>query len=869
MQKVVRNGGQIFEQDDPYLQEELYHQRTAHRIKQFYKNELGPILEGLNNNKVSMEDFQNYLHARQAPERNAEMARRNPNQKEIDKNYLAAKAEYQRVLSGTINPRALADAKAEVERWQRATPFKGTEAERLSLSGLSDAEAAAYVKDHETPALKALAAKIDAINNKTLDLTVQYHMEKPEFATRLKQQYQHYVPLYRDEAHPDSFNHPLGRGFSVRGTGMKSAIGSNAEVTNILAHIAQQREQYLRRGEKNAVAVKLASFIMAHPDPDFAEVGRVPMIKQLVNGLVESYPDPLYKSRDNVVMLRTNSRDVGIVFNENNPENIRLALSLKNLDGVELDFLEAMIAKGTRWLAAVNTSFSIPFGVVNFLRDVEGSLLNLSTTPLKGKQKQVGKHLIGSIKAIYGSVREFKRVNPKYQAYYEAFNQHGGTTGYAQMWDGINQRMAGLEQELAKYGEGGLKKAGRAVVQWLQDFNTVAENAVRLATFIAGVESGLSQEKAASIAKNISVNFNRKGASTTKIGAWYAFFNASMQGSARMLHTLRGPAGKRIMLGGVALGVLSALAGMVGMGDDEYEKIPDFVRARSLIIPLGGSAYITVPMPLGFNVFSNLGRTLAELAFGTGKLSPQRKLLSLAGDLTGAFNPLGGSDLVSMLTPTTLDPAIALYGNQDWTGRSIYQPDFNTLDPTPGFKRAKDSASKPSKLLAEGFNKATGGTDYMPGLFSPTPDQIDYLFGQFFGGTGRELLKSAEAIEAGLTGEELATHKIPLLGRFYGKTQGASVDKAIYYDNLTDLNKVNNQVQGLLKEGKRNEARQFMQEHPEYVLHGRAAGIQTLLKKLKQQKELLAKQGRPTANVEKLIALRMQEFNREMARKTH
>lgn len=868
MQKVVRNGGQIFEQNDPYLQEELYHQRSAHRIKQFYKDELGPVLEGLHKNKISLETFQKYLHARHAPERNAEMAKRNPNQKEIDRNYLAAKAEYQRVLSGTINPRALADAKAEIERWQRARPYKGTEDQRLALSGLSNNEAAAYIRDHETPAMKALAAKIDEINNKTLDLTVDYGMEKPGFAAKLKQQYQYYVPLYRDEAHPESFNHPLGRGFSVRGTGMKSAIGSTAEVTNILAHIAQQREQYLRRGEKNAVAVKLASFVLAHPDPDFAEVGRVPMVRQLVNGLVENLPDPLYKSRDNVIMLRQNSRDVGIVFNDNDPEIVRLALSLKNLDGAELDFLEATIAKGTRWLAAVNTSFSIPFGVVNFLRDAEGAMLNLSTTPLKGKQKQVGKHLFGAMKAIYGVERGHKKVDPKYKTYYEAFNKHGGTTGYAQMWDGINQRMAGIEKELAKYGEGDFKKAGRAIVQWLQDYNAVMENSVRLATFIAGVESGLSMPKSASLAKNISVNFNRKGAATTKIGAWYAFFNASMQGSARMLETLRGPTGRTIMMGGVALGILSALAGMLGMDDEEYEKIPDFVRARSLIIPLGKNAYFSMPMPLGFNVFSNLGRTLAEMAFGSGKHSPQRKLLSLASDVTGAFNPLGGSDVVSMLTPTTLDPAIALYGNKDWTGRSIYQPDFNTLDPTPGFKRTKDNASLPSKLLAEGVNKVTGGTDYIPGLLSPTPDQIDYLFGQLFGGTGRELLKTGEAIESTFTGEELATHKIPLLGRLYGSTVGASVDKGIFYDNLTELNQVNNQVQGLYKEGKRNEARVYQQQHPEHLLYNRAAGIQTLLKKLKQQKELNKKQGRPTANIEKLINLRMQEFNREMARKT-
>jgi hypothetical protein len=67
------------------------------------------------------------------------------------------------------------------------------------------------------------------------------------------------------------------------------------------------------------------------------------------------------------------------------------------------------------------------------------------------------------------------------------------------------------------------------------------------------------------------------------------------------------------------LGALSAMIGIAmmggGDGDDEWSKIPEFVKERSLIIPIGKSEYITVPMPLGFQLLPNIGRLAVEMAW--------------------------------------------------------------------------------------------------------------------------------------------------------------------------------------------------------------------------------------------------------------
>jgi soluble lytic murein transglycosylase-like protein len=868
MEKVVKTGGAFTENQDPYMAEELYHQRSASRMKDFHDNELLPILQGLHDKRISIEDFQKFLHARHAPSRNRVMAERNPNQAIIDQKLQEAEDALESLRKNPATPaKELQAALREVNKWNRAKPFQGSEDERLSLSGMSDQEAKAYMDGLEPIVRKRmtdLADKIDAINNKTLDLMTSYGMETPESIQALKDQWEHYVPLHRDEAHPEdgNFGHPIGRGFSVRGSGLKTATGSNAEVTNILAHIAAARDQMIRRGEKNRVSVMLANFIHANPDDSFAELGKVPIEDVLVNGLVESRPDPLYKNRDNVVLFRANGGDHAIVFNEHNPEAVRLALTWKNMDGIELSLAAKIAAKGTRWLASVNTQYNVIFGLVNLIRDTQGALLNLSSTPLAGKQRQVFGHLGGALSAIAGIERGWSGADPQLKAMYERFNKAGGTTGYSQMFDGIKERNRSIEKDLANIGAGGFKKFGLATTKWLSDFNTVMENGTRLAAFMAGVDAGLSDAKAASIAKNITVNFNRKGAFTTNVGAFYAFFNASMQGTARLAETLSGPAGRRIMIGGVMLGAATTLIGILAMGEDDWEDIPEFVRERSLIAPLPGGHYFAVPMPLGFHILPNIGRKFVESAFGSKRVSKAQRFAQLAGSVGGGFNPLGGSDISQMIMPTVLDPALALWRNKDWTGRRIYQEDFNTLKPTPGFTRTKDTATVASKLAAEAINKATGGTNYKPGFWSPTPDQIDYVFGQLFGGSGREVMKAEQAAESLATGEELPLYKVPLIGRFFGETEGSAVERAAYYDNVRRLNEHHAELEGLAGEehGAKKRA-DYLQEHPEARLYELAKNAQKTIDGMKKRRELLTKRGQSTRQIDDQITVRMKALN--------
>ena len=885
-ERIKQIGGTLTDLNDAYLGEEMYHGKVMKKTADFLDAELRPLLQQLLNNGIKKEDFETYLHARHAPERNAEMEKRNPTQKMINGGKQAAeanlkalriqlqKAQAQNAATKSIE-QSIEKAQAEKAKWSGAQAFQGTEEERLSLSGMSDAAAAqvmASIPAGKRQAMNSAAAKVDAINAKTLDLQLKAGLIDRQTYDDVKKSYRFYVPLYRDEAHPDEINHPIGQGFSVKGAGIKSATGSNEKVTNILGHIAMRREAEITRSEKNSVAKRLWLQASQNPDKDFWVVDRPPMLKTIDQrtGFVRSQVDPTYKNKPNVLIVRIAGRDAAIVFNEHNPEAVRLAEALKNLDGQDLDIVERTIGKATRWFAAVNTQYNPIFGIINLLRDSQSGILNLTSTALGDKKGEVAKQIPAALKAIYQAERGGQPDNAAMAALWQEFQAVGGQTGYRDLYASPDDRVKALDKELKSLERGSLMKRLIGFADWLSDYNTVMENGVRLAAFKVAIDQGMSKERAASLAKNLTVNFNRKGAKAAKLGAFYAFFNASVQGTERLAKTMAGPTGRKIMMAGIALGVLQQVLGTLWMagddGDDEWEKIPDFVKERSLIMPIGGGNFVSIPMPLGFNVLPNIGRLFTEWAMG-GKDKPTGKQIGkLMNVVMGSFNPLGGSDAVDMVSPTVADPVIALLRNKDWTGKPIYREDMASLDPTPGFTRTKDSATPWSKGLSYLINLASGGTDYQPGVWSPTPDQIDYVIGQITGGVGREAGKLAQtaASVTGLSNDELPVHKVPLIGRLVGSTNGPSGQSEKFYENIRELNGIEREIKGRVKDGKDLDA--YIASEPKADQVGLANASETQVRKLREQRRILSKEGDTTGakEVDGMIAEVMKGLNIEM-----
>ena len=819
----IRKRTRVTDAKDAYLKEELYHGRSAKKVDDFLATELKPLLIDMAARGVSMEDLETYLHARHAEEAN---------------NHIAA-----------INP---------------DLPDGG--------SGMATADARRYLAQltpQQSRAYAALATRVDAMNVKTRQSLVTSGLESQETIDGWGQMFDHYVPLHREDMGEGPGS---GQGISVRGSFAKSRTGSERQVVDIIANMAMQRERAIVRGEKARVGVALYGLAQSNPNPDFWKVDSPPLIKTMgANGVLVSTVDPTYRSRDNVVMVRFPDaagevKDHAILFNERDERAMRMAAALKNLDMDELGQVLGISAKITRYIASVNTQYNPVFGVVNLVRDFQGAIVNLSSTELAGKQAQVMAHTLSALKGVHIDTRQMRagqQATSPWSQLWEEFQDVGGKTGYRDMFRTSADRGEAIQRELKRATEGKAMQFGRSIFDWLSDYNTAMENAVRLSAYKVGLDSGMTKERAASLAKNLTVNFNRKGQAATQAGALYAFFNASVQGTARLVETLAGPAGRKIIAGGLILGTMQALA-LAAAGFDDEEP-PEFIRERNLIIPIGDKKYLTIPMPLGLHVLPNISRQATEYAL-SGFRDPGRRVARLVGTVMGAFNPIGNAGMsLQSLAPTAVDPLVALAENRDWTGRPIARGDMNKLAPTPGHTRAKGTSSAFSKAVSEGANWLSGGTKYKPGFFSPTPDQIDYLIGQATGGVGREAMKIEQTITSSVTGEDLPAHKIPLAGRFYGDSAQTSSQANAFYSNLERLNAHEAEIKGRQKHGE--PVGDYLKDNPDARLYQMANKIERDVSALRKQKRALVEKGANADRVKLMdlrIAARMSQLNEQV-----
>lgn len=866
VQNITETAGRIAAKWNPYLQEELYHGRTARSTKEFLQDELRPLIKEIQRNGMTIEEVEKYLHNRHAEDYNKHVAKVNPR-----------------------NPK-MQDGGSGIK----------TEDARAYLASIPADKRKVY---------EEIAKKVDAITKKTRNLVVESGLEGPDTIAAWEEAFPKYVPLMREESDDFDYTTPafgVGSGFDVRGKFSRAAMGSERKVANILANIAMQREKAIIKSNKNRVAQAVFGLAVQNPNPDFwlavnpaaetvpeialdelramgIDEGAIEFLMQepkqraidpKKNEVVNRINATLRKS-DNVLAMRINGEDRYVFFNQNDPRAKRAAEALKNLDADQLGPVLGIVSKITRWMASFNTQYNPIFGAYNFLRDVQGAALQLSDTPLRGKQKEVLSGVLPSLKTIYAAMRaerDGKKIDTEMGRLWNEFQEEGGQTGFRDMFSRSQERADALEKEFKQITEGKVKAAGRAVFDWLSDYNDSMENATRLSAYKVAkekfIKDGMSEseakQQAASIAKNLTVNFNRKGQIATQAGALYAFFNAAVQGTTRLAQTLRGPAGRKIIAGGLLLGAMQA-ALLAAAGFDEEEP-PEFVRERNIIIPLGGDKYFAFPMPLGYHVIPGFSRIITEWALSGFKDTPER-IASLTGMFLEAFNPIGNAGWsVQTLAPTFADPLVALSENKDWTGKPIARKDFSNMDPTPGYTRAKDTASEFSTQIAKFLNYASGGTEFRPGVLSPTPDQIDYLIGQAFGGLGREATKLEQTVLKTATGEELPPYKIPLVGRFYGETKSSAAESNRFYKNLTLLNEHENEIKGRRDKGQ--PIGDYLKDNPEARLAPMARKTYKDIQQLRKRREQLVERDAPRESVkavEEQIKRRMSVFNERVA----
>jgi len=811
----LQTGRPIDEDLDAYLAEELFHGRVKSRVDRFEKENIRPLIDAIDESDYTWDEVEWFLYARHAPEANAALYK-------INKATPAMVKEYEQDLADAYDDATRAAAQDKFRKAVAARLKKKPELK--ALSGMSNEDAALAMETlrdkGDVKQLEAIAAQVDAMTAINRRIMVEEGLETQETIDTWEKAYNYYVPLkgWKDGPMNTTFFPKKGKGYDTGGKLNKRRLGRKSLAANILANVVAQHQSTVILAEKARVGRTLLNLVQQHPNPDLWTANEVETVKAIdkTTGLVVTRVDPTYKLKDNVLRVKVDGKDFHITFNEEDPVAMQMARSIKNLSSEEMNAGFRMLLSLNRILSAVNTSFNPEFIVSNLARDLQTAMINLNATDAQNMKMAILKDVFKAHRGIrrFLELPSFKDPESAdfWREQFEEYRDLGGQVGWLDNYKDIQDLEDSLYGEMRDKSSGmiswsTLRKAGK----YIEAENQAVENAVRLSAFMHAKAAGLSPRRAASLAKNLTVNFNRKGDLGSQLNAMYLFYNASIQGMAVMWKAAKSPRVRKVMYGIVAfaatLEILNRMmAGEDDDGENRYDKIPKWVKERNMIIMMPErfraegpddftEHYLTIPLPYGYNMLHVMGQKLGGIIDYTGignkkEWSPLEDSAAILSAALGSFNPIGtGPTPLQTILPTFLTPFAQISENVNWHGGPV-RPTPSKYDPAPEPESQQYYRSVPKHAiaLAEFLNKLGGGTKARPAPISAldiSPETIQLVEDFFTGGAGRFVTNS---IELGVMVQEgeVDFRKVPFARRFVGVTDERVVSER-YYEIRTSI----------------------------------------------------------------------------------
>ncbi|MCK5607351.1 hypothetical protein KAR91_36040, partial [Candidatus Pacearchaeota archaeon] len=511
-----------------------------------------------------------------------------------------------------------------------------------------------------------------------------------------------YVPLMgQDTVIADEFfEKPLGTStMGVSGAESKASRGRPNLPENIWGHSISNVYHTIDRVEKNIVIKSFADLVLANQEnfKDFAIVVPLEDYKKHRDPVTgRNFLDMHEKQQtdpDHNIHFKQNGREWVILVKD---KRIGQAYNRTNMadSGVFLQLTSQL----NRYYSAIHTSMYPEFIVGNFARDLGtalGHLEGLKET-VEGFENQqrmtrnILKNLGPAAKGLMHNIRD-GRTDTYWSKRTEVFGEAGGRINFF-AFKNVRDFERKWNSFIADTTTGAARRHFKMVTDFVSDYNAVVENMIRLATFDEAVkvlmENGRTEVEANLIAgdivRNLTVNFSEKGEMGSALNALYLFFNASVQGSARMFQALFTRPGKNMKMYGKRFTRVQKLAGTIMLagfiqsilnttfgGDDEdgrnrYEQIDLTNRSRQGYFYLPGfDVFLKIPWAYGYNWFWAVGDTAGSLMMGhTNPGKASMHLLATAAESFMPFSFGAGDNLfkntLSAVSPTFIDPLVDL-----------------------------------------------------------------------------------------------------------------------------------------------------------------------------------------------------------------
>lgn len=494
-----------------------------------------------------------------------------------------------------------------------------------------------------------------------------------------------------------------------------------------------------------------------------------------------------YEGQEHVVKVKRGGIEYCIYLN-GNPRAAQAVNGMTNPDAVDSWLIrKARVIKN--FMARMFTSQNPAFIISNLSRDVifagtavfakEDSKYTALYTKNIARALAKGQ-LIGLVRRFEtGRLDESKDID----RYFGEFIRNGGETGFTQL-NTVDDFKRDLNRFAKEMKQGQVMKVSSKVWNGIWDgvefMNRCAEDATRFSVYMTSRQMGRSVERSISDAKEITVNFNRKGSGgfgARVMNFAYIFFNASIQALANAGKIFyEHPVKSAVALstfsaaGFLAPLLAQAIISAFGGDDDAYWDLPEWVRRNNFVfyVPWSDNKFLIIPISQELRPFYALGEVAMSVLMG--KEDALEGLRSVGGsfmDLLPVDFMGNGNNLAVSLTPTVAQPFAQLVANSDYFGKPIYRRnDYNRLDPawTKAYKGTSSMLINASKWL----NEVTGGDDVKRGWIDPVnnPAVIEHLFESYLGGVGKTINKTAKTISMIWNPEMRDVRNVPIVSTF-------------------------------------------------------------------------------------------------------
>ena len=875
LQEIIAkvSGKPIKSFEDAYKAENQLSSKNTAEAEEYYEKFFKPMLEAegkmMKNYGLSHKEIERYMMLAHGIERNVEMTFReklneiintNPNDaQQFADDFIMERERLRNMYSGYEYLKALSDYIGEVG------DFSATEAilTRIDNEEHTDFQndALEYVKDFESKYdTSVLWDKTNRATKEALKKTYESGMMDKDHFANVSKMFMYYVPLrgWNEKTAEDVYEY-INSERSPLNSVLKSMKGRKSVPDEVMATIGNMAESAILQGNKNLMKQSFMNMVMNHPTdvstmrkawyvygqakdewtismPEIQDNDTPEIISQKISDHEEKMKNLKEKGlatqkssglnidyrilKNNIsqhaVVVKNGGKDY-IIYVNGNPRAAQAVNGLTNPDAEKNPIFNS-ISRANRWLAANFTTRNPAFVMSNLARDM---IFSMSAIGIKEDAKysaKFRKNLFVAIPTVFDCIRG-KCKNSQSDMYFKEFVKNGGETGYMHLND-VDKYKKKVKKELSKItGERGSAKAALDyTLERLEDFNRWAEDVSRFAVYMTSRQMGRSIVDSVNDAKEVTVNFNKKGAGYKTGGFFgitagimrnlYLFFNASVQSLSNFNRLrVKNPVRFYSTLGGfIAAGVIMPvindfLYNVLGGGDDNpYNDLPEWVRRNNLCIYAGNGQFVTIPLPIELRAFYGLGDYAYHLSTGREKPTPTgiaKGTVSQLADLL-PLNPTGNEGLKTFM-PDALSPIFETYvWNEDFTGKPIAKlTPFNERDPE--WKRVYKGTSgwivDASKFFNDLTNGGGPGSDFRKGFIDFNPAKVENLLESYFGGmakflnqSGKTIYYGAKSMAEGEMDENLVARNVPIVNRFYNKVDDRNAFSGINteYFNLRD-----------------------------------------------------------------------------------